>query len=106
MQYTGNHHQCAPPRYDAKPARFAGQQKALQWRCYLPWFNPLRWSGTAIYGTDDADLIACMQAEVVSTRVNLVARADFVLFRFDFTEKSTLETTPGINQFDWLIMVS
>ena len=34
---------------------------------------------------------------------NLVPRADFVLFRFDFTEQSTLETTPGINQFDWLM---
>ena len=34
---------------------------------------------------------------------NLIPRADFVLFRFDFTEQSTLETTPEINQFDWLM---
>ena len=34
---------------------------------------------------------------------NLVPRADLVLFRFDFTEQSTLETIPGIDQFDWLI---
>ena len=34
---------------------------------------------------------------------NLVPRAGFVLFRFDFTEQSTLETTPEINQFDWLM---
>ena len=34
---------------------------------------------------------------------NLVPIADFVRFRFDFTEQSTLETTPGIDQFDWLI---
>ena len=27
----------------------------------------------------------------------------FVRFPFDFTEQSTLETTPGIDQFDWLI---
>ena len=42
----------APPRYDVKPARFAlkpGQQKALQGMCYLPWFNPLRWSGTNLH---------------------------------------------------------
>ena len=35
--------------------------------------------------------------------LNLVPRADFVRFRFDFTEQSTLETTPGIDQFDWLM---
>ena len=34
---------------------------------------------------------------------NLVPRADFVRLHFDFTEQSTLETTPGIDQFDWLI---
>ena len=46
----------------------------------------------------------CVRLQLIVLEIgNLVPRVDFVLFRFNFTEQYTLETTPGINQFDWLM---
>ena len=97
---------------NSEPKRFIYLPRTVQEQIYYKAVITAITYCIAVWGTasdsdmDELDTLHAKAAKIIyniKENCNLVPRADFVRFRFDFTEQSTLEPPPGIDQFDWLI---